>query len=220
MKLKSTPINAMGYGVIPKLVMKAQNLSVGAKAVYAYIASYAGQGDTAFPSRKAMCADLNIENNTLGKYLNELTKGHYLVIEKRRTEKGVFQNNVYRLTTDPCIKSPYMDKPYTAEPYMAEPYTANGDTNSNKDKSNISNSNKEKSNKSKYGEFQNVLLTDDEMEKLKQKFPSTWERWIQRLDEYIESKGAKYKSHYATILTWARKDDKKGDVPVLGTIHY
>jgi len=76
------------------------------------------------------------------------------------------------------------------------------------------------SEKRKYGEFQNVLLTDNELQKLKDRFPSTWERWIQRLDEYIESKGTKYKSHYATILTWARKDDKKGDVLVLGTIHY
>ena len=26
---------------------------------------------------------------------------------------------------------------------------------------------------------------------------------------YIESKGVKYKSHYATILSWARKEEKE-----------
>lgn len=76
-------------------------------------------------------------------------------------------------------------------------------------------------NKQAYGEFSNVFLTDDELEKLKEKFPSSWEKKIENLSEYIASKGAKYKSHYATILNWARKNDKEDKEPtVLGTIHY
>jgi len=59
--------------------------------------------------------------------------------------------------------------------------------------------------KHKYGEYKNVLLTDEELEKLKKEF-SDWEDRIERLSSYIESKGAKYKSHYATIKNWARKD--------------
>ena len=59
--------------------------------------------------------------------------------------------------------------------------------------------------KHKYGEYNNVLLTDTELDKLKDKFPD-WEDRIERLSIYIESKGAKYKSHYATILNWARRD--------------
>lgn len=56
-----------------------------------------------------------------------------------------------------------------------------------------------------YGEYSNVMLTDDELEKLKSEFPD-WQKRINNLSEYIESKGAKYKSHYATIKAWARKD--------------
>jgi len=56
-----------------------------------------------------------------------------------------------------------------------------------------------------YGEFKNVLLTTEEYEKLQQRFPDYLDR-IERLSEYISSKGKKYASHYATILTWARKD--------------
>jgi predicted phage replisome organizer len=58
----------------------------------------------------------------------------------------------------------------------------------------------------KYGAYANVLLTDDEYAKLKAEFPSDLEERIQRLSEYIESKGAKYKSHLATIRAWARRD--------------
>lgn len=67
---------------------------------------------------------------------------------------------------------------------------------------------KEKPVKHKYGEYKNVLLTDDELEKLKDKFPD-WQDRIERLSLYIESKGAKYKSHYATILSWARRDTEQ-----------
>ena len=62
--------------------------------------------------------------------------------------------------------------------------------------------------KKKYGQFQNVLLTEEEYEKLVDHFGSqeVAATWISRLDEYIGSKGAKYKSHYITILNWERKD--------------
>lgn len=57
-----------------------------------------------------------------------------------------------------------------------------------------------------YGEYKNVLLTDDELEKLKAEFPSDWQERIERLSCYIASKGTKYKNHLATIRNWARKD--------------
>jgi Asp-tRNA(Asn)/Glu-tRNA(Gln) amidotransferase C subunit len=59
--------------------------------------------------------------------------------------------------------------------------------------------------KHKYGEYKNVLLTDDELEKLQNEYPDIEER-IERLSSYIASTGKSYKSHYATIRNWARKD--------------
>ena len=57
------------------------------------------------------------------------------------------------------------------------------------------------------GEFKNIKLSSEEFQKLNTQFgeQETQER-IERLSEYIASKGKKYKSHYATILSWARKD--------------
>lgn len=68
-----------------------------------------------------------------------------------------------------------------------------------------------KETKHKYGEYNNVLLTDTELEKLKAEY-TDYEARIDRLSGYIESKGAKYKSHYATIRNWARKDAEQGKV--------
>ena len=60
--------------------------------------------------------------------------------------------------------------------------------------------------KHKYGEYQNVLLTDAELDKLRELFPHDLTARIERLSEYIASSGKKYKSHYATIRSWANKD--------------
>ena len=60
----------------------------------------------------------------------------------------------------------------------------------------------------KYGEYQNVLLTDEDMQKLQAEFPTDWQERIERLSEYMASKGASYKNHLATIRAWARKEVK------------
>jgi hypothetical protein len=62
--------------------------------------------------------------------------------------------------------------------------------------------------KHKYGEYKNVLLTDDELEKLKDEYLD-WEERIERLSSYVASTGKSYKSHYATIRNWARKDQER-----------
>ncbi len=59
--------------------------------------------------------------------------------------------------------------------------------------------------KKKYGEFNNVLLTDKEYQKLKERFTDYTEK-IESLSAGLESKGYKYGSHYATILNWERRD--------------
>lgn len=63
--------------------------------------------------------------------------------------------------------------------------------------------------KHKYGEYNNVLLTDEELEKLKTEYSDYQDR-IERLSSYVASTGKSYKSHYATIRNWARKDAETG----------
>lgn len=58
----------------------------------------------------------------------------------------------------------------------------------------------------KYGEYKNVLLSDEDMEKLKSEFPNDYLERIERLSGYIASTGKSYKNHLATIRNWARKD--------------
>jgi hypothetical protein len=70
----------------------------------------------------------------------------------------------------------------------------------------IEKNNKKEIYKERYGEFNNVLLTKEEYHKLEQ---ANLLPYIEKLSSYIASKGKKYKSHYATILTWSRGDKKE-----------
>lgn len=65
-----------------------------------------------------------------------------------------------------------------------------------------------KENKKKYGEYQNVLLTDQEYQKLQMEFPD-YEARIEELSGAISQYGYKYDSHYATIRNWARRKQKE-----------
>lgn len=61
----------------------------------------------------------------------------------------------------------------------------------------------------RYGEYQNVLLSDQDIEKLKAELPGEYESYIERLSSYMASSGKSYKSHLATIRNWARRDKEK-----------
>jgi predicted phage replisome organizer len=65
----------------------------------------------------------------------------------------------------------------------------------------------------KYGEYKNVLLSDDDLDKLKAKFPIDWEERIENLSEGIELKGYKYKNHYLAICKWAKNDKPVKEQP-------
>lgn len=98
-------INSKGFGTIPKLVMQDTSIHVVAKAIYAYFNSYAGGGNQCFPSRKKICNDLGISNDTFGKYLKQLTEHNYIKVEQVK-ENGRFSHNVYTLldTILPCTE--------------------------------------------------------------------------------------------------------------------
>jgi len=67
----------------------------------------------------------------------------------------------------------------------------------------------EQPSKKKHGEFKNVLLTDEEFEKLTDKLGAGTNEQIEKLSAYVKSTGKRYKSHYATLLNWTRRDDGK-----------
>ena len=54
----------------------------------------------------------------------------------------------------------------------------------------------------KYGQFKNVILSEVEYAKAKEKYKEDLEPMIEKLSSYIQSSGKTYKSHYATFSSW------------------
>lgn len=56
------------------------------------------------------------------------------------------------------------------------------------------------------GEFENVELDKDEIEKLKSFYPNNWAEYIEKLSAHKEATGKVYESDYATLKSWLTKD--------------
>ena len=59
-----------------------------------------------------------------------------------------------------------------------------------------------------HGFFSNVLLTDEEMQKLSSEIPNL-DDYIERLSNYLANNKKEYKSHCATIRNWYKRDVDK-----------
>ena len=88
--------NAEKWGPVYQEIMRNTNLSVEAKAIYAYLSSIAGADGSCYPSVETMQRELSIGRNRLAKHMNQLIKSG--IIEKVRERNGnIYGNNIYFL---------------------------------------------------------------------------------------------------------------------------
>lgn len=78
------------------------------------------------------------------------------------------------------------------------------------DKNRLDKNSIDKSIRHKHGTYNNVLLTDEELEKLKNEIPN-YQVYIEKVSEYCASTGKSYKNYLATIRNWHRRDNTKED---------
>lgn len=140
--------------------------------------------------------------------IKELEAAGFLSRTRERDESGRMGRCIWIVCDYPRFENPSMGAPSLDKSNLDyEPQL------STKEQSTKGQSTKESSTKKetrhKYGEYQNVLLSDSDMEKLQAEFPTEWEERIERLSYYMESKGVTYKNHLATIRNWARKDKEE-----------
>ena len=123
------------------------------------------------------------------------------------------ENNVYEVenaekTTMLPVGIPMV---YTGKDSIDKDSIDKDNINNTLSETKVSTSDVAKASKRKYGEYKHVLLKDEELQALKRDY-ANWEELITYLDEYIEMKGYKAKSHYLCIRKWvvnAVKEQKK-----------
>ena len=202
------------FTMISNVGLKDNRLSFKAKGLLSYMLS--------LPDDWIFYESEIVNHATDGKQsvrtgMKELEKFGYLVKEQKRNSKGKFAKIDWVVSDEPINGDTTTFQPSTTFPSTDNPSTDKRATDNrtllstNELSTNKQSTDKDTTSpkKSKYGDAENVLLTDEEYKKLKDRFPSDYEERINNLSYYIASKGAKYKSHYMTILAWARKDSNK-----------
>lgn len=135
-----------GYGNVAQMVMRDKSLKPTAKAIYAYLCSFAwGRVDSdrkAFPTVKQQCEELGITKDTYYKHRSALEEKGYITIESVYGGDGKFRNNLYYIESTPCPKKMETDetvenkevltcpkKPDTEKSYTRKSTTKKSDTN-------------------------------------------------------------------------------------------
>lgn len=140
--------------------------------------------------------------------IKELEATGFLSRTRERDESGRMGRCIWIVCDYPRFENPSMDAPSLDKSNLDyEPQLSTKESSTNKP--NTKESSTKRETRHKYGEYTNVLLSDTDLEKLKAEFPSDWKERIERLSNYMESKGVSYKNHLATIRNWARRDEEK-----------
>ena len=100
-ELRTEGINFLGYGIVPKFVMLDTELSIEAKAVYAYFCACSGSGATAFPSRERLLDDLMLSKDTYYRHYRQLTDAGYITVTQEKGPDARFSKNIYTLVSMP-----------------------------------------------------------------------------------------------------------------------
>lgn len=138
---------------------------------------------------------------------NYIRKDTYIET-KYKEEKALLEmdeNNAYRLPCNEPLQ--YRDESVTSP--STQDRLGKGRDSIELGKGSIGEDKPPHATRHKYGQYNNVLLSDEDYTKLQEEFPNDYQVRIERLSEYIASTGKSYKSHLATIRAWARKDKEK-----------
>ncbi|WP_324825066.1 helix-turn-helix domain-containing protein [Sinanaerobacter sp. ZZT-01] len=99
--LRVEGIMAQGYGLSPKIIMRDKRLTLEAKSIYCYLASFAGNGNQAFPSRDIMLDELQMSKTRYYKHLKYLIDMDYIRVERLKEKGNIFGKNIYTIVSLP-----------------------------------------------------------------------------------------------------------------------
>lgn len=156
-------------------------------------------------SENGLQAILKDGQTSIRSAIKELESAGFLSRTRERDDGGRMGRCVWIVCDYPRFENPSMDTPSLDKSNLDyEPQLSTKQQSTNESSTKESSTKRET--RHKFGEYQNVLLTDSDMQKLKEEFPMDWEERIERLSIYMASSGKSYKNHLATIRNWARRD--------------
>ena len=195
------------YAIIPANVRYDQRLKPNTKLLYGEITALCNERGFCWAGNEYFADLYGVNKETISRWVSDLIKFGYLnreIIYKEGTNQII--NRYLRIN-----QYPIDEKRNTPIDEKVKDNNTSINNTFNNTKEYIrelppSKKSKAKPVRHKYGEYKNVLLSDEQMEKLKTEFPNDYQERIERLSEYCESSGKTYKNYLATIRSWARKE--------------
>ena len=162
-----------------------------------------------YPIRQ-MADDMNRSERTVKNALNELENAGLLLRVRQGWNRA---NRLFLQVPDEVqVSSRPAGKtcPIEVQDFsscMVQDLPPNKNNRKEKDKS----ENKERESLRRFGEFQNVFLSECELASLQSDFPNRYVEYIDRLSVYMASNGRHYANHYATLRKWLNEDIRSGN---------
>ena len=192
---------------IPKEIWLSKDLSTNEKILLAEIDSLGGSSDGCFASNQYFADFFDLSKDRISRLVSGLKNKGYITVEL-----------IYKEGTCEVDKRIIKLNPYSYF-YQGVQNHQGGIGENTKDITNnynINNNNKTSKKKTtkevrhKYGEFKNVLLSDKDLEKLKAEYGEELvEKYIKKMDEWIELNGRRYKNYYLALRQWMNKEVSK-----------
>lgn len=196
------------YAIIPANVRYDKDLAPNAKLLYGEITALCNEKGYCWASNQYFADLYHSSISAVQKWVSALVKKGYINLELVYKEgtKQILQRKLY-ITPGVNIYTTSHKNLYDpgVKKYMTP--GVNICVENNKDINNTFNNKKDVyTRKHKYGEYQHVLLTDEEHTHLVELYGSSLDEHIKILDEYIETYGKSYKNHPLVLQKWVHDE--------------
>ena len=189
---------------IPRHIWLDKNLKPIEKILLAEIESLGGLHDGCFASNQYFADFLDLSKDRTSKLISGLKNKGYITVELSYKE-GSYEVDKRIIKANPssyfCLGgSTHLEGGGENNDYITNNYNINNNNKTSKKKTT-------KEVRHKYGEFKNVLLSDKDLEKLKAEYTEELvEKYIKKMDEWLELNGKHYKNYYLALRQWMNKE--------------
>ena len=197
---------------IPKEIWLSKDLSTNEKILLAEIDSLGGSSDGCFASNQYFADFFDLSKDRISRLVSGLKNKGYITVEL------IYKEGTCEVDKRIIKLNPYSYFYQGVQNYQGGIGENTKDITNNYNINNNNKTSKKKSTKEprhKYGEFKNVLLSDKDLEKLKAEYGEELvEKYIKKMDEWIELNGRRYKNYYLALRQWMNKEVSKKQAKV------
>ena len=192
---------------IPKEIWLNKDLSTNEKILLAEIESLGGLSNGCFASNQYLAEFFDLSKDRISKLISGLKNKGYITVELIYKEGTCeVEQRLIRIVPSSYFYlggQNYLGGIGENNDYITKQYNINNNNKTSKKKTT-------KEVRHKYGEFKNVLLSDKDLEKLKTEYGEELvEKYIKKMDEWIELNGRRYKNYYLALRQWMNKEISK-----------